>query len=523
MLLLAYCAGLRRSEVARLDLGDVDLQCGTITIRETKFFKTRILPLSDTVMVELRAYMDARRRAGASQDPQSGLFWHDQGNGRYTSAAIAWLLVDILRRAELKPQRGRTGPRLHDLRHSMVVNRILQWYRSGINPQDRLTVPGDLSGPPGYQLHPGLHHGHAGPAAGSERAVPRGWRTLPQSDAGGTAMRKSEPFPALLRAFFYEWLAEQRNASIHTVRSYRDTWRLFLRFVAERKGGRVAQITLADLTASEVSAFLSHAEHERRGTIGTRNCRLAAIRSFFNFVAGKEPALIAQCAEILTVPIKRAPIPAPCYLEPMEVEAILAQPDRSTLEGMRDHALLSFLYNSGARIQEALDLCPEAIRFEAPSCVRLFGKGRKERICPLWPETVMLLKKLLERQPRAPNEPMFVNRYGEPLGASGVRFKLAAYVEAAARTVPTLRVEDSDPAQLPSCNRRPPRLSGRRHHRHPQLARARQPRHDEPLRAGQSRNEAKGAGARRRTHTRWQATALETGCERARLARHALK
>ena len=127
-------------------------------------------------------------------------------------------------------------------------------------------------------------------------------------------MRKSEPFPALLRAFFYEWLAEQRGASIHTVRSYRDTWRLFLRFVAERKGGGVAQISLADLTASEVSAFLSHAEHERQGTIGTRNCRLAAIRAFFNFVAGKEPTLIAQCAEILTVPVKRAPVPAPCYL-----------------------------------------------------------------------------------------------------------------------------------------------------------------------------------------------------------------
>ncbi|MGP0059955.1 MAG: tyrosine-type recombinase/integrase [Beijerinckiaceae bacterium] len=138
MLLLAYCAGLRRSEVARLDLGDVDLQYGTITVRETKFFKTRILPLPDTVMAELRAYLDARRRAGAPLDPQSGLFWHDQGNGRYTSAAIAWLLVDILRRAKLKPQDGRTGPRLHDLRHSMVVNRILQWYRSGINPQDRL-------------------------------------------------------------------------------------------------------------------------------------------------------------------------------------------------------------------------------------------------------------------------------------------------------------------------------------------------------------------------------------------------
>ena len=138
MLLLAYCAGLRRSEVAHLDLGDVDLQCGTITIRETKFFKTRILPLSDTVMVELRAYVDARRRAGAPRDPRSGLFWHDQGNGRYTSAAIGWLLVNVIRRAELKPLCGRTGPRLHDLRHSMVVNRILEWYRSGINPQDRL-------------------------------------------------------------------------------------------------------------------------------------------------------------------------------------------------------------------------------------------------------------------------------------------------------------------------------------------------------------------------------------------------
>ena len=138
MLLLAYCAGLRRSEVARLDLGDVDLQGGTITIRQTKFYKTRILPLPDTVMAELRAYIDVRRRAGAPQDPRSGLFWHEQRSGRYTKQAVAWLLVDVIRRAGLKPPQGRTGPRLHDLRHSMVVNRILEWYRTGINPQDRL-------------------------------------------------------------------------------------------------------------------------------------------------------------------------------------------------------------------------------------------------------------------------------------------------------------------------------------------------------------------------------------------------
>lgn len=138
MLLLAYCAGLRRSEVARLDLGDVDLQRGMITIRQTKFFKTRILPLPDSVMGELQTYIDARRRVGASQDPRSGLFWHEQGNDRHSPASVGWLLVDVIRRAGLKPPQGRTGPRLHDLRHSMVVKRILEWYRMGINPQDRL-------------------------------------------------------------------------------------------------------------------------------------------------------------------------------------------------------------------------------------------------------------------------------------------------------------------------------------------------------------------------------------------------
>ncbi|WP_255005728.1 tyrosine-type recombinase/integrase [Roseovarius sp. M141] len=149
--------------------------------------------------------------------------------------------------------------------------------------------------------------------------------------------------------------------------------------------------------------------------------------------------------EILNIPVKRAPVSEPCYLEPAEVAAILAQPDRSTVEGMRDHTLLSFLYNSGARIQEALDLCPHMIRFDSPSCARLTGKGRKERICPLWPETVLLLKKLLQRKPRAPDQRLFVNRYGEPLSASGVRFKLAGYVRAAAKTEPSLHAKHVTP------------------------------------------------------------------------------
>lgn len=138
MLVLAYCCGLRLGELARLDLGDVDLTAGTITIRETKFFKSRILPLADSALAALSEYLMRRRKAKAPQSVDSGLFWHDQGNARYTSHAIAHCLVDILRRAGLKPAKGKTGPRIHDLRHSFVVHRILEWYRAGINPQEKL-------------------------------------------------------------------------------------------------------------------------------------------------------------------------------------------------------------------------------------------------------------------------------------------------------------------------------------------------------------------------------------------------
>lgn len=146
-------------------------------------------------------------------------------------------------------------------------------------------------------------------------------------------MKPVDLFPRLLDTFFYEWMVQQRNASAHTVRSYRDTWRLFLRFVAERRKQTVARLILTDLTASQVSAFLRYTEQERGDTIGTRSCRLAALRTFFGFVAEREPTANAQCAEILRIPTKKARIHAPCYLEPEEDEAILVQPDRSTIAG----------------------------------------------------------------------------------------------------------------------------------------------------------------------------------------------
>lgn len=138
MLVLAYCVGLRVGEIARLKLGDVDMQVGTIAIRETKFFKSRILPLSESAMDALPALLIARRDAGVSRDPEAGLFWHEQKSGHYGQACISAHLVTILRMAGLKPAKGKAGPRIHDLRHTFVVHRILEWYRQGVNPQEKL-------------------------------------------------------------------------------------------------------------------------------------------------------------------------------------------------------------------------------------------------------------------------------------------------------------------------------------------------------------------------------------------------
>ena len=138
MLMLAYCAGLRGGEIVRLRLGDVDLQEETIDIRETKFFKHRRLPLAPGVMAALKRYLSLREQAAAPMHPGSPLFWSPQRNRGYTVSGIRLVLTDVLRRAGVKPARGAVGPRIHDLRHSMVGHRMRDWYRSGINPQSRL-------------------------------------------------------------------------------------------------------------------------------------------------------------------------------------------------------------------------------------------------------------------------------------------------------------------------------------------------------------------------------------------------
>jgi site-specific recombinase XerD len=198
-------------------------------------------------------------------------------------------------------------------------------------------------------------------------------------------------------------------------------------------------VTLDDLKAAPVLAFLSHLESKRGNCPASRNVRLAAIRSFFKHLLQNDLARADQYQRVLAVPAKRAQIPMAQYLEPEEVKRILAQADPSTPTGARDHALLLLLYNTGARVSEALGVRVADLALGTSRHVRLFGKRKKERICPLWRETAAALQRLLALRTRQPNDWLFCNREGLPLSRDGVAYILRKYTTLAARSTAPLR------------------------------------------------------------------------------------
>ena len=244
---------------------------------------------------------------------------------------------------------------------------------------------------------------------------------------------------SLVEAFFRSYFIQTRGASAHTVRAYRDTLRLLFKFLAERRGGKVAELTLDDLHVDAVLAFLSHLEGTRANSIASRNVRLAAIRSFFRHLIEHDLPRAGQYQRVLSLPNKRAQLHAAQYLEPQDVKQLLAQPDRSTAAGRRDHALILFLYNTGARVSEALGVRIEHLSLASPRQVRLFGKGRKERVCPLWRETAAALGELPAVREGRSNERVFCNRAGAALTRDGAAYLLRKYAMMAARASPALR------------------------------------------------------------------------------------
>ncbi len=248
------------------------------------------------------------------------------------------------------------------------------------------------------------------------------------------------PLARALRAFFAEQLPELRGLSPHTIRSYRDSLVLLLRFAAVRQDRAVASLDVAALDVDTVIAFLAHLEGDRHNAGTTRNVRLAAIHAFFRFLAAQHPPALAHAQQILGVPFKRTPTRPIAYLDAAELAAVLGAIDRTTRAGRRDYAVLATLFNTGARIQELLDLRVADLQLTQPYQLRLVGKGRKARTCPLWAQTARLLRAVcaewaISDQPTAR---VFLNQRGQPLTRFGVGFLLEKYRRQAVSACPSL-------------------------------------------------------------------------------------
>ncbi|HYR88016.1 MAG TPA: tyrosine-type recombinase/integrase [Terriglobia bacterium] len=255
-------------------------------------------------------------------------------------------------------------------------------------------------------------------------------------------------FAAALRTFFSQHLPLTRGLSPRTITSYRDTFVLLLRFLATRHVCDVVDLSLEHLHAADILAFLDHLESERKNSVATRNARLAAIHAFARFLAMRDPEEVEEAQRLLAVPIKRGPSRVVDYLEADEIGAMLeAIPSSNQRDHVRDRALLLTLFNTGARVQELLDIRLADLQLDRPTCVRLRGKGRKERLCPLWPETATALQALLHTS-RVSSEdfkPIFRNHRGEPMTRFGVRYLMRQYAQRAQTTAPTLAAKRVHP------------------------------------------------------------------------------
>jgi integrase/recombinase XerD len=261
-------------------------------------------------------------------------------------------------------------------------------------------------------------------------------------------MRSKATLAGRLQGFFTGRLIGQRRVSLHTVASYRDTFRLLLKFAQERLKKEPAQLGLAEIDAPLVVAFLDYLEKERGNGARSRNARLAAIHSFFRYIALEEPEHVAQAQRVLAIPSKRYSRRPIDYLTATEVEALLKAPDPKTWGGRRDAALLLVAVETGLRLSELIGLRCEDVVLAQGAHVRCEGKGRKERCTPLRKETVKVLSTWLRERQGKPSDPLFPNARGGALSADGVQYLLAKHVATAAAGCASLQKKRVTPHVL---------------------------------------------------------------------------
>ena len=233
-------------------------------------------------------------------------------------------------------------------------------------------------------------------------------------------MTQPQPLGPVLHSFFASHLITVKGLRPASVRSYRDTVRLFLVFIAADKGCKITRLVLTDLTFDRVVAFLRHLEHDRGNHPSTRNQRLAALHCLFDYIAGRAPEMLATCQQVAAIPVKHTVPPETRFLERDEIEDLLRHLPRDGPLALRDRALILFLYNTGARAQEVADLRAEHLDLGDHPLARLHGKGGKWRTCPLWQQTAQLLTTLLgPAGPPGPGAPVFA-AHGQPLTRYGI-------------------------------------------------------------------------------------------------------
>jgi len=245
-------------------------------------------------------------------------------------------------------------------------------------------------------------------------------------------MTSTNSFPGLLEGFFSARLIGQRCASPHTIASYRDCFRLLLKFARDRLGKAPSQLALTDLDAPFIGAFLHHLEHDRGNNARTRNARLAAIRSFFQYLAFEVPERSALIQRVLAIPNKRCEHRPIDFLSRPEIAALLAAPDLKTWGGRRDQALLLLAVQTGLRVSELVGLnCEDLALRTGSSYVRCQGKGRKERLTPLRAQTAAVLRNWLREREGRPGDSLFPNARGGRLSRDGVEHLLAKHLATA--------------------------------------------------------------------------------------------
>jgi len=261
-------------------------------------------------------------------------------------------------------------------------------------------------------------------------------------------MKTNNNFPGLLQAFFTDRLIRQRNASSNTIATYRDSFCLLFKFAQQRLGKAPSTLSIEDLDAPFIGAFLDHLEKDRGNSARSRNVRLAAIHSFFKYVALQDPCHSSLIQRVLAIPTKRYDRRPIDFLTKPEIEALLAAPDQSTWAGRRDRALMLVMVQTGLRVSELIALRCQDTVLDTGAHLRCTGKGRKERCTPLRKETVATLRAWQRERNADPSEPLFPNARGGPLSSDGVQYLLNKHIAIASPQCPSLKKKKVSPHVL---------------------------------------------------------------------------